>query len=121
MPRTIWLAVVCLLFLSALFALRSSIGARPIVESTAAAPPAVVDDGPPLAKSDRLPSLDLDRTEAKASVSTVKIAPTPPAANGSPKKVEAAGEREEVTSWHWHAGSKTIKRTTSQPKSGRER
>ena len=126
MPRTIWLAFICLLFLSALFALRTSIGARTIVRSTDAAPPSAIEDGPPLAKSDRLPPLYLDRTEAKASVTTVKIAPTQPEAKASPKTTDArqaASERKEVTSWHWRAGSKITKQTTtvSQPKSERER
>src|ERR1700740_438846 len=103
MPRTIWLAVVCLLFLSALFALRTSIGARTIIGSTDAPPPSSIDDRPPLEKSDRLPSLDLNRAEARASVTTVKIAPMQPAAKASPKAVDAqhaASERREVTSWH---------------------
>jgi len=126
MPRTIWLALICLLFLSALFALRTSIGARTIVGSTDEATPSAIDDRPPLAKSDKLPPLDLNRTEAKASVTTVKIAPAQPEANASPKTIDAypaASERKEVTSWHWHAGSKITKRTTivAQPKSERER
>ena len=114
MPRTIWLAFICLLFLSALFALRTSIGARTIVGSADAAPPSAIDDKPPLAKSDRLPSLYPDRAEAKASV-TVKIAPTQREAKASPKTPDAhhaASERKEATSWHWHVGSKITKRTT---------
>jgi hypothetical protein len=126
MPRTIWLALVCLLFLSALFALRTSIGARTISGSTDPAPPSAIDNGPPLEKSDKLPSLDLNRAEAKASVTTVKIAPAPREAKASAKTSEAnhaAGERKEVTSWHWHAGSKIVKRTTpmGQARSERER
>ena len=122
MPRTIWLAVVCLLFVSALFALRTSTGARTIVESTAAAPPyASEEDGLPLAKSDRLPAPSLERAETKASVTTVKIAPEPPQATASPRT--AASERKEITSWHWRAGSKITRRTTvaGQSKSERER
>jgi hypothetical protein len=105
MPRTIWLALVCLLLLSALFALRTSIE----------------EDGLPLVKSDRLPAPPLERAEAKASVTTVKIAPEPPEAKASPRT--AASERKEITSWHWRAGSKITKRTTvvGQPKSERER
>ena len=126
MPRTIWLAFVCLLLLGALFALRASTGARTIAARTDAAPPSAIEDGRPLAKSDRLPSLPLNRAEAKASVTTVKIAPEPPEVKASPKAVEAqqaASERKEITTWHWRAGSKIIKRTTSvaQPKSERER
>src|SRR5215468_1630051 len=123
MPRTIWLAVICLLFLSALFALRTGILARTIAGSTAAAPAFAIDDRPsPLAKSDRLPSLDLSRTEATASVTTIKIAPTQPEAKAAPK-ARAASERLEVTSWHWHAGSRITKRTiiVDRPKSERER
>src|SRR5262245_15219840 len=119
MPRTIWLGLVCLLLLSALFALRTSIGARTIVESTAAAPPSAIEEvEPPLAKSDRLPAPALERAE-KASVTTVKIAPEPPQAKASPGT--AASERKEITSWHWRAGSKITKRTTVQSKSERER
>ena len=126
MPRTIWFAFICLLLLSALFALRTSIGARTIVASADAAPPSAIDDRPPLAKSDRLPSLYPDRAEAKASVTAVKIAPMQREAKASPKTLEAyhaASERKEVTSWHWHVGSKITKRTTivGPPKSERER
>jgi hypothetical protein len=121
MPRTIWLAFGCLLCLGALFALRASTGARSIATPGDSAPPAAIEDGP-LAKSDRLPSLPLDHAEAKVSVRTVKIAPEQAEAKASPKAAQQAGsERNEVTSWHWHAGSKAIKRTTSQPKSERER
>ena len=121
MPRTIWLALVGLLVLSALFALRTSIGARTIAESTAPAPPsAIEEDGLPLAKSDKLLTPHLERAE-KASVTTVKVAPEPPQAKASPRT--ATSEREEITSWHWRAGSKITKRTTvvGQPKSERER
>ena len=125
MPRTIWLALFCLLFLSALFALRTNTGARTIVGSTDAATTSAIEEaGLPLAKSDRLPALPLERAEAKASVTTVKVAPEPPEAKASPRTVEAhqaASERKEITSWHWHAGSKITRRTTSQPKSERER
>ena len=121
MPRTIWLAFIFLVFLGALFALRTSIGARTIAESTASAPPSAVEDaGLPLAKSDKLPTPHLERAE-KASVTTVKIAPEPPQAKAAPGT--AASERREITSWHWRAGSKITKRTTveSQSKSERER
>jgi len=121
MPRTIWLGLVCLLLLSALFALRTNIGARTIAESTAAAPPsAIEEEGLPLAKSDRLPAPPLERAE-KASVTTVKIAPEPPEAKASRGK--AGSEPREITSWHWRAGSKITKRTTvvGQSKSERER
>jgi hypothetical protein len=125
MPRTIWHAILCLLFVSALFALRTSSGARTMDGGTDAALASAIDDRPPLAKSDRLPSLDLDPAEAKASVTTVRIAPTQPVAKASPGKVEAgdAGrERQQVTSWHWHVGSGITKRTTTvgQSKSQRE-
>jgi hypothetical protein len=128
MSRTVWLALIFLLFLSALFALRASIGAPTLIGSTAAVPPSAIGAGPPppLEKSDKLPSLDLHRAEAKASVMTVKIAPAPREAKASAKTSEvthAAGERKEVTSWHWHAGSKIVKRTTpaGQARSERER
>src|SRR5262249_31901707 len=98
MPRTIWLAFVCLLCLGALFALRASTGARRIEGRTDAAPaPAMGETGLLLEKSDRLPPPPLNGAEAPASVITLKIAPEP-AEKASPRTVEpyrAAGEREE--------------------------
>jgi hypothetical protein len=121
MPRTIRLAFVCLLCLGALGALRASTGARTIEAHTDAAQPPAIEAGLPLAKSDKLPSLPLDRAEAKAGVATVKIAPETPE-KASLRTIEARpAATEQVTSWHWHAGSKIIKRTISQPKSDRDR
>jgi hypothetical protein len=114
MPRTFWLALICLLAVSVLFAVRTGIGARliPVATASPADTASAIDEEPPLAKADRLPSRYFPATPSKASVST--IAPT-----SEPEKARpAAGvsgpriENHEVTSWHWHVGSKIIKRTT---------
>jgi hypothetical protein len=126
MPRIMWLALVCLLFLSALFALRTSTGARTIVGSTEASFPSAIDDWPPLAKFDRLPSLDLNRAEAKAPVTTVRIAPMQQEAKASPKTSDAYGVssgRKEGNELALACRLQYNERTTvlGQPKSERER
>ena len=116
MPRTFWLALICLLAVSVLFAVRT--GARLIPVATASladtATASAIDDEPPLAKADRLPSRYFPATPSKTTVSTIEIAPTresekpnPTAGVSGPKT-----ENHEVTSWHWHDGSRIIKRTT---------
>jgi hypothetical protein len=123
-PRTVWISFVGLLLLGALFALRASSGAGTINAGIDTALASAVDESPPLTKSDRLPSLDLDRPEAKARVTTVKIAPEAPepkASAGTAKVREAGGESREVTSWHWRAGSGTTRRTAPAGQSKSER
>jgi len=125
MRRTAWLALICLIPLGGLFALRSNIGAHPIHDETVAlparSPDLMIDNRPPLAKSDRLPSPYFDKAAAKpaGAVKPVPAQPdpvitpitslagdvTPPAGSGA----------SEVTTWHWHAGSKITKRTTTVP------
>ena len=66
MPRTAWLALICLISLGILFGLRSNIGARS-VPAEVSLPPAdlPIDDGSPHSKSDRLPSPNIDKLAAK--------------------------------------------------------
>lgn len=145
MLRPIALALLCLFLVGALLAVRTTIAARAIAEPAAseAAPdtvPEADDDSPPLAKSDRLPMVDLDAK--KVPVIPIEIAPTEknatealketkletPTAQTKPTetpkaeaklketpKAEAkpkeAPKAEETISWHWHVGSKISKRT----------
>ena len=125
MRRTAWLALICLIPLGGLFALRSNIGAHPIdgeaVAAAAALPDLKIDDRPPLAKADRLPSPYFDKATAKPA-GTVKLVPAEPDPVITPK-TSLAGDvtpparsgASEVTTWHWHAGSKITKRTTTVP------
>ena len=122
MRRTAWLALICLIPLGGLFALRSNIGAHPIGGEIVALPGRSLEENrPPLAKSDRLASPYFDKAAAKpaGAVKPVPAQPdpvitpitslagdvTPPAGSGASK----------VTTWHWHAGSKITKRTTTVP------
>jgi len=110
MQRLAWLALFSLLGISGLFAARTVAGVTVIklsAPNTIAAD--VTDNGElPFPKRDRLPSPFLDRALPKAIVDTAKITPTK-----APKQSEAA--RGEITSWHWHEGSKTVRhRTTAQ-------
>jgi hypothetical protein len=117
MTRTVWLAFICLVAVSALFAVRTGTGARVIPMGTASLPGATpspsIYEEPPLAKADRLPIRQF-LAAPERTVSTTEIAPTPelkiakPAVSVSESKTES----HEVTSWHWHAGSKVTKRTT---------
>jgi hypothetical protein len=118
MARTVWLALICLLAVGVLFAVRTGIGARVVPVGTAsladAATAPAIDEQPPPAKADKLPSRYFPATPSKTTVSTIEIAPTP-----EPEKARPTAslngpktENQEVTSWHWHAGSKIVKRTT---------
>jgi hypothetical protein len=122
--RIIWLALICLISLGVLFTLRSNIGARPMDGEAASfrAPspnPAVVDS-PPLAKSDKLSSPYFDRPAAKAAGTiptttraVVEEATFPIAKQATELAPQAGSETSEVTTWHWHVGSKVTKRTTA--------
>ena len=124
MRRTAWLALICLIPLGGLFAL-SNIGAHPIRGETVAlparSPDLMIENRPPLAKSDRLPSPYFDKALAKPA-GTVKLVPAEPDPVITPK-ANLAGDvapsarsgASEVTTWHWHAGSKITKRTTTVP------
>ena len=124
MSRAVWLALICLISLGVLFTLRSNIGARPIdgEADTFGAPslnPAIVDR-PPLAKSDKLSSPYFDRSAAKAAVTIPTATPvaveettSPVVKQGTDLAPQAKSETNEVTTWHWHAGSKITKRTTA--------
>ena len=116
-PRPIWLALICLISLGVLFTLRSNIGARSMRGETASvltplADP-LIDNGRPLAKSDRLPSPYFDKSAAKMADT---ILPAVPEAASNPKQddlvPQSKSEASEVTTWHWHAGSRITKRTT---------
>jgi hypothetical protein len=121
-PRTVWLALICLISLGIFFALRSNIGARPVQGETSSvlvpSPDLPIDDRPPLAKADRLPSRYFDSTAAK-SADDVQVFPTVTEAATTPNTKQdgdlapqAKSDPNEVTTWHWHLGSKTTKRTT---------
>jgi|SRR6516165_3334637 len=128
MRRTAWLALICLIPLGGLFALRSNIGAHPIRGETVAlparSPDLMIENRPPLAKSDRLASPYFDKADAKPAGAGGAVKPVP--AQPDPvitPKTSLAGDvapparsaASEVTTWHWHAGSKITKRTTTVP------
>jgi hypothetical protein len=78
-----------------------------------------LDDRPPLAKSDRLPSPYFDKPTAKAA-GIVRATPVVleetiiPVAKQTPDLApQAKSQTDEVTTWHWHVGSKITKRTTA--------
>jgi hypothetical protein len=128
--RTFWLALICLISLGLLLAWRGNIGARPIGDETAsilasASDPAV-DDRPPLAKSDRLSSPYFDKLALKAT-EAIQILPgggpnpaiSPKADQPADPPSQPTADANEVTTWHWHAGSKITKRTTVAPRDSR--
>ena len=108
MLRPICLALLCLFLIGALFAVRATIAARAIAEPalTTSAPDAIdqADDAPPLAKADKLPSVDLDAVKRPVSVIPIEVTP-------AEQKTKEPPKAEETISWHWHAGSKITKRT----------
>jgi hypothetical protein len=120
--RIFWLALICLISLAVFLALRSNIGARPVVGETAsvlaASPDPPIDDRPPLAKSDRLPSPYFDKPAAKPAGTLENLpavgdpAITPKESRPGDLPSQPTADVNEVTTWHWHAGSKITKRTT---------
>ena len=110
MYRIVWLGLICLLSIGVLFVLRTSIGAKTTPAGTAslrdAAPPSEIEVNT-LAKADKLLSASVNDATEKPLVSTAKIASTKPSTE-APKAVS------EVTSWHWHQGSKITKRVAGQ-------
>jgi len=95
MPRTFWLALICLLAVSVLFAVRTGIGTRRISVATASADAATasaINEEPPLAKADRLPSRYFLATPSKTTVSTIDVALTPEPEKAGPT-AGASGQR----------------------------
>jgi hypothetical protein len=119
MLRTVWLALVCLICVGALSALRTSFGNSPMKVKASSFDAAVGSEREqePLAKADRLDLNYLRNAPEEISVDTINTsrpAPTAP-------EVKLKEQATEVTSWHWHEGSKTIKRsdrTVSRAKYG---
>src|SRR5574337_744352 len=116
MQRLVWLALFSLLGISGLFAARTVAGVTVIKRGAPDAVAADVTDNDelPLAKGDRLPSPFLDGALPKTVVDTVKITPTE-----APKQSEAP--KHEIASWHWHEGSKIVRRraTAQTPAAGK--
>jgi len=108
MFRPVCLALVCLFLLGAFLAVRTTIAVRAVPEAMASDPAALathdIDDAPPLAKADKLPSADLDTMQTRVSAVPIEVAPVE-------KKTREPSKTEETVSWHWHAGSKISRRT----------
>jgi hypothetical protein len=92
MLKAIFLVLVCLFGAGAVFALRPA-------ESESATGQAVVNSG---SKADRLPVGFSDDEPKKVAIEPVRIAPI------DESKPEPA--KRKVTSWHWHAGKKIIRK-----------
>ena len=107
MLRLLWLPIVCLVTIGGLFAMR---GLRANVSAPGdhPAPAALAADfsdlaEPALAKSDRLP-VNLVKPDRPVSTTLKEETAVPvPAA----QQVRTA---DDVVSWHWHEGSKVIRR-----------
>jgi|1186.fasta_scaffold1071875_1 hypothetical protein len=108
MQRLLWFGLFSLLGISGLFAARTVAGVTVIKRGV---PDAIAADAAdnhdlPLAKGDRLSSPFLDGALPKTVVGTVKIAPTE-----TPQQSEAP--KDAIASWHWHEGSKIVRRRTT--------
>ena len=103
MLRTVWLGVSCLICISALFAIKISLGA-PVKQQAAISEPGTVGTSPdrePLAKGDRLDAGYSDLPK-KIVVDTIKIEPAPKPEQKSEKKPIEKVTR--IISRHWHEG-----------------
>jgi hypothetical protein len=102
MLRTVWLGLSCLICISALFALKISLGA-PVKQQAAISAVATVGTSPdrePLAKADRLDAGYSDLPK-KIAVDTIKVEPPPKPARKPVEKVTR------IISRHWHEGDAT--------------
>jgi len=109
MQRLILLAVFCLAGISGLLAIRFAAGVTAGVHGTPEAIAAdVTDAATPLPKGDRLPSRSFDEASSKTSVETVKIIPP------EVPKQQSEASKDNIVSWHWHEGSKVVRRRRAQ-------
>jgi hypothetical protein len=108
------LAVMCLLFMAAVLALKPTMSSRAVWDAAALhsiASVATISDSSsafPVAntssKVDTPPNAHSVDAVEKVAVEATKIAPVRVDAQSAPTKPE-------VVSWHWHAGSKVTKQT----------
>jgi hypothetical protein len=115
MDRALWLAFGCLFAVTILFALRTTIGAQVMPAATAFSTHAATanEEAPPLAKADRLmPYFDSSQKTIADSPQASLVYESAPAASKASVSKSMAADRE-VTSWHWHVGSKITKRTVA--------
>ena len=129
MARILWLILLCAPLVGALFVLWTTIinastppPANPITTRVDAATPPVENDDGPLAKADRLPLREIGYSQTNTELKPAPPKPPPivslpaaiaPASPVPPKPTAISNARpapSEATSWHWHAGSKAVKR-----------
>jgi hypothetical protein len=100
------------------FEARWANGARALYEDAVSVANAgsEVDDRPPLTKADRLPSPYIDGSQPKVTRTLVVTPDQPPAVRQSTGELPTPQTEDgnEVTSWHWRAGSKITKRVISK-------
>jgi len=114
MFRTVWLAFICLSSLGVLLALRASVESRSTPKATAGVEVPTKPDAASQ-KTDK-GSAHLEDSESTLTTSTVKIIPSEPDPAVGPKAsdvIASPTDTDEITRWHWHEGSKIIKRTTA--------
>ena len=114
-PRLIWFTLFGLAAVAALASVRLIKGwhvvDRPLPSAKATAIPS--DDAPALPKGDRLPSPFFDNAPREKPVATVKVDPIEaPRKIEAPKKVESSSG--DIVSWHWHQGSKIVRRRRAE-------
>jgi hypothetical protein len=108
----VWLALFCLAAIIGLAAVRSVVGSNAPSRTMPAAIAADVSDAAtPLPKGDRLPSRFFDKpasasTRAPAPINPA-VAPIKAAPMEAPKQAKA---NDDIVSWHWHQGSKVVRR-----------
>src|SRR6516165_5968708 len=108
MIKAFCLAVLCLLYMAVVLALKPTMSSRPVQDAaalhtiTSIASISDSSDALPVAntstKFDRLPTAHSVDAVEKVAVEATKIAPVRVDAQSPPTKPE-------VVSWHWHAGS----------------
>jgi len=115
MQRQIFLALLCLAGIVGLFAMRTIVGLNTLTAVPAKVISADATDLPALTKGDRLPSRFFDSALPKPPVETgwVDVTEPPKLSEEAPLK-QSDASKDEIVSWHWHEGSKVVRRRRAQ-------
>jgi hypothetical protein len=115
MLRMVWLALFCLAAIGGLAVIRSVVGSSSATRPMPAAISADFSDAaPPLPKGDRLPSRFFDKPVPTSTPAVATINPTVATTKVDPPETpKQAKANDDIVSWHWHQGSKIVRRRKS--------
>jgi hypothetical protein len=114
MRKLIWLATFSVISIGGLFAARNSVATDRVVPNDLLAADLVDLGNPALAKSDRLPSHFFDSAPPIAAVATAEVVPPDSSKRLEIPPRQTESSKDDIVSWHWHEGTRVIRRRRSQ-------